>query len=78
MVFPDVYDECEKLGDLSEDGMERVPRKMLEKAGEILGVEVNDDFSSKEIGVGHFLAQATSMKMIKGQAQYFREALWEK
>lgn len=66
------------VGDLSEDGMEKVLREMFESAGETLGVEVNDDFWSKGIGVGHFLAQATSMKMIKALAQYFREALWEK
>lgn len=48
------------VGDLSEDGMEKVLREMFESAGETLGVEVNDDFWSKEIGVGHFLAQATT------------------
>lgn len=78
MVFPDVYEECEKLGDLSEDGMEKVLKDMFEKTGEMLRVQVNDDFWSKEIGTGHFLAQATSMKMIKALAEYFREALWEK
>jgi len=78
MVFPEIYAECEKTGDISKEGMKKVLERMFDKTSERLNTEINDAFWSKEIGVGNFLAQATSMKMIKALAQYFREALWEK
>jgi len=78
MVFPEVYSECEKAGDTSKGGMKKILERMFENASKGLGAEINDAFWSKEIGVGNFLAQATSQKMIKALAQYFREALWEK
>lgn len=78
MVFPEVYAKCEELGDTSKKGMESVLRDMFGEASKILGAEINDDFWSKEMGVGNYLAQATSMKLIKALAQYFREALWKR
>lgn len=75
-VFPDVYDVCNEAGDISKESMKKVLKRMFEKASEKLGAEINDDFWSKEIGTGHFLAQATSQRMIRALAEYFREALW--
>lgn len=76
-VFPDVYDKCNEANDYSKESMKKVLKKMFEKASEKLEMEISDDFWSKEIGVGHFLAQATSQRLIRALAEYFREALWE-
>jgi len=77
MVFPEVYDKCEEAGAIDKDNMKAVLKQMFKKTSERLGTEINDRFWSKTIDEGHYLAQSTSMKMIKALAQYFREALWE-
>jgi DNA sulfur modification protein DndB len=77
MIFPEVYDMCNEANDLSEESMRKVLTKMFEKTSEKLGAEINDDFWNKEVGIGNFLAQSTTQKMIRALAQYFREALWK-
>lgn len=77
MVLPDVLDKCEEAGRLDKDGMKQVLERMFKKAAERLETDINDNFWNKDPNVGHYLAQGTSMKMIKALAEYFREALWE-
>lgn len=55
--------------------MKGVLNKMFENTSKNLGVEVQDDFWSKTMGIGYPLAQSTSQKTMSASAEYFREAL---
>jgi len=77
MVFPEIYNECEKANDFSKEHMKGVLERMFDNAGHELGDNIDDDFWSTDIYVGNNLAQSTSMKLMRALAQYFREAVWQ-